>query len=374
MPHTTEANIYSPRQRFVLLIVTLVVLGMLALFGLLEYLTAFLGAGILYVVLRPWFTALVHQRRWNRTFVTVLLLVFAIVVLVIPFFALSSLLINRVTELAKHPEQLLSAVQSVERKVGMQVTQETQVRQLLQQGAARVSQWIPTLASSVLNVIVIVGLMLFTLYYLFMQEEAFLLGLKRYLPFREKTMDELSISLKNNVNANVLGQGIVALVQGILTGVTLWIFDVPDSLFWTVVAFFMAFIPVLGTPLVWGPAAIYQFAQGHNGQGLGILLVGVIVIVNIDNLLRIWLAKYMGDIHPWVTLVGLTLGVGIFGIVGLVIGPLLLSYLIVLMQVFARENVALRHLVPDGVVAKAERNMEAKLRQEEAASEVRRTQ
>jgi predicted PurR-regulated permease PerM len=359
MTQSAEINIYSPRQRFVLLIVTLVVLALLALFGLLQYLTAFLGAGILYVVLRPWFTALVHKRKWNRTAVTVLLLLFAIVVLVIPFFALSSLLINRVTELAKHPDQLLLAVQSVERKLGMQVTQENQVRQLLQQGAARVSQWIPTLASSVLNVIVIVGLMLFTMYYLFMQEEAFLAGLHRYLPFREKTMDELSESLKNNVNANVLGQGLVALVQGLLTGATLAIFGVPDSLFWTVVAFFMAFIPVLGTPLVWGPAAIYQFAQGHNGQGIGILLVGVIVIINIDNALRIWLGKYMGDIHPWVTLVGLTLGVEIFGIVGLVMGPLLLSYFIVLMQVFARENVALQHLMPDSLTAKAERVVEA---------------
>ena len=373
MPNSTETNIYSPRQRFVLLIVTLVVLALLSLFGLLQYLTAFLGAGILYVVLRPWFTALVHRRKWNRTLVTVLLLLFAIIVLVIPFFALSSLLISRVTELAKHPDQILAAVQSVERKVGMQVTQENQVRQLLQQGAARVSQWIPTLASSVLSVIVIVGLMLFTMYYLFMQEEIFLAGVHRYLPFREATMEELGESLKNNVNANVLGQGVVALVQGLLTGATLWIFGVPESMFWTVIAFFMAFIPVLGTPLVWGPAAIYQFAQGHTNQGIGILLVGVIVIINIDNLLRIWMGKYMGDIHPWVTLVGLTLGVEIFGIVGLVIGPLLLSYFIVLMKVFARENMLMQHLMPEQGAASQAELMEDMARQAlDAAREVRR--
>ncbi|GAB3636506.1 hypothetical protein GCM10027422_20960 [Hymenobacter arcticus] len=374
MPHLAEPNIYSPRQRFVLLIITLVLLGLLAFFGLLQYLTAFLGAGILYVVLRPWFTALVHRRNWNRTLVTVLLLVFAIVVLVIPFFALTSLLIDRVATLARNTDQILLVVQRIERKVGMQVTQENQVRQLLQQGAAKVSQWIPTLASSVLNVIVIVGLMLFTLYYLFMQEEAFLAGLRRYLPFREKTLEELSGSLKNNVNANVLGQGIVALVQGLLTGATLWIFQVPDPMFWTVIAIFMAFIPVLGTPLVWGPAAIYQFAQNHNPQGIGILLVGIIVIINVDNVLRIWLAKSMGDIHPWVTLVGLTLGVEIFGIVGLVIGPLLLSYFIVLMQVFARENVALQYLLPDGLMGQAEKAVEAETAQKSEASEIRRVQ
>ena len=374
MSSATVTNIYTPRQRYLLLIATLVVLGVLALYGLLQYLTAFLGAGILYVVLRPWFTALVHRRKWNRTFVTVMLLVFAVVVLIIPFFALTSLLIDRVRELVQHTDQVLATAQDIERKLGMQVTQQEQVRQLLRQGAARVSQWIPTLASSVLNVIVIVGLMLFTLYYLFMQEEAFLKGLHRYLPFREKTMDELSESLRNNVNANVLGSGLVALVQGLLTGATLWIFGVPTPLFWTVIAFFVAFIPVLGTPLVWGPAAVYQFTQGHTGQAIGILIVGSVIIINIDNLLRIWLAKYMGDIHPWVTLVGLTLGVQIFGIVGLVIGPLLLSYLIVLMQVFARENVALRHLMPETVIGKAEHAAEVTAQVRDEASEIRREQ
>jgi predicted PurR-regulated permease PerM len=368
-----ETNIYSPRQRYLLLIVTVVLLGLLTFYGLLSYLTAFLGAGILYVVLRPWFTALVHKRKWNRTLVTVLLLVFALVVLIIPFFALTSLLIDKVRIAAQNTDQILATVQGIERKLGMQVTDQAQVRQLLQQGATKVSQWIPTLASSVLNVIVIVGLMLFTMYYLFMQEEAFLAGLRRYLPFREKTLDELSESLRNNVNANVLGQGVVALVQGLLTGATLWIFGVPSPGFWTVIAFFMAFIPVLGTPLVWGPAALYQFAQGHNGQGIGILIVGVVIIINVDNVLRIWMAKYMGDIHPWVTLVGLTLGVDIFGIVGLVIGPLLLSYLIVLMQVFARENRVLLHLMPDTVTGKAEEIIDRTADVRDEAEEVLRT-
>jgi predicted PurR-regulated permease PerM len=162
--------------------------------------------------------------------------------------------------------------------------------------------------------------------------------LHRYLPFRNETLVELADSLKNNVNANVLGQVLVSMVQAMLTGLTLWIFKVPDPLFWSVVAFFMAFIPVLGTPLVWGPAALYQFSHGDNTQGIGILVVGCVVIINADNLLRIILAKRLGDIHPLVTLVGLMLGVQIFGIIGLVVGPLMVSYFLVLMKVFRREN------------------------------------
>jgi len=338
VPFAAVENIYTPRQRYVLLVFSLISLAGLMVVGLAQYLTAFLAAGILFVVFRPWWIALVHRRRWNHRLVTIGILVVTVVVLVVPFYALSSLLLERLVEFAKNPEQILEVLRKVDKSTGLNITQQLNVRQLLLQGAAKVSSWLPTLASSALNFLVVVGLMLFTMYYMFMQETYFMLGLHRYLPFRNETLQELGASLKNNVNANVLGQVLVALVQSILTGLTLWIFGVPDALFWGVVAFFMAFLPLLGTPLVWGPAALYQFSHGQNGQALGILLVGFIVIINVDNLLRIMLAKRMGDIHPLVTLVGLVLGVEIFGIVGLVMGPLLVSYFLVLMEVFRREN------------------------------------
>ncbi len=337
-PFIAVENIYTHRQRYVLLVACLLGLAGLIVFGLAQYLTAFLAAGILFVVFRPWWVALVHQRRWNRRFVTIGILLVTVVVLVVPFYALSSLLLDRLVAFARNPDQIMEVVHKVERATGFRLAEQLNVRQLVLQGGAKVSSWLPTIASSALNFLVVVGLMLFTMYYLFMQETYFLLGLHRYLPFRNDTLRELGESLKNNVNANVLGQVLVALVQGILTGLALWIFGVPDALFWGVVAFFMAFLPVLGTPLVWGPAALYQFSQGHNGQAGGILLVGFIVIINVDNLLRIMLAKRMGNIHPLVTLVGLVLGVEVFGLIGLVVGPLLVSYFLVLMEVFRREN------------------------------------
>lgn len=331
-------TIYTARQQYWLLVLSLVVLAGLILLGLLDYITAFLGAGILYVVFRPWFTALVHRRGWNRTLVTVSLLLFAVVVLVIPFFALSSLLLDRIRHYAQNTAPLMELIARAERLTGYSLTDGQNVRQMGQQVAVWLSGRLPSLATGLLHLIVIIGLMLFSLYFMFKQEELFLEGVRRYLPFDADTRQELGESLKNNVNANVLGQALVALVQGILTGLTLWVFQVPDALFWGTVAFFLAFIPVLGTPLVWGPAGLIKLSQGETGHGVGILLVGIIVIVNIDNLLRMLLAKRMGNIHPVVTLVGVVLGVELFGIVGLVMGPLLLSYFLVLMRVFARKN------------------------------------
>ena len=331
-------NIYTPRQQYVLLILCLVGLSVLILLGLGSYITAFLGAGVLYVVLRPWFTALVHRRGWNRQVVTAGLLLFAFVVIILPFTALVFMLVNRIRLYAQDTSQIMVVLHTIEQKTGYQFTTEGNVRDLVQQVVSWLSTRIPSLASGLLHFTVIIGLMLFTLYFMYMEEEGFLRGLRRYLPFRSSTLRELGDSLRNTVNANVLGQALIALVQALLTALTLQIFGVSDALFWGTLSFFTAFIPVLGTPLVWGPAAILKLTQGHTGEGVGILLVGTIVIINIDNLLRIVLARRMGDIHPLITLAGVVLGVEIFGILGLVMGPLLLSYFIVLITVFEREN------------------------------------
>ncbi|CCH54444.1 protein of unknown function UPF0118 [Fibrisoma limi BUZ 3] len=336
------ANIYTPRQQRLLLITSLVIIAGFIVAGLRGYATAFLGAGILYVVFRPWFTALAIKRRWNRSLVTTLIIIFSTVVIIMPFLTLSLLLIGRIQYYSQNVDDILNLIHKGEELTGFKVTSPQNVRQILQQGATYASRLLPSIAGGALDFIVIIGLMFFTLYFMFVQQESFQKGLQKYLPFKRDTQKELGESLKNNVNANVLGQALVSLVQGVLTGITLWIFGVPDAPFWGVVAFFMAFIPVLGTPLVWGPAGLIKLSQGDTGQGVGILIVGIIVIINIDNLLRIMLAKRMGDIHPLVTLTGIVLGVPIFGILGLVIGPLLLSYFIVLMNVFERENRQLR--------------------------------
>ena len=331
-------NIYTPQQQRILLIASLLIIGSFIVFGLSGYISAFLGAGILYVVFQPWFNALAIKRGWNRSLVVTLLILFSLVVIILPFLTLSLLLIGRIQYYIQHSDQILALAKKIEDLTGYQLTSQQNIKSALTQAGTYASRLLPSVAGSALDFIVIIGLMFFTMWYMFTQQEAFQKGLQKYLPFKKDTQKELGESLKNNVNANVLGQALVCLVQGILTGLTLWIFGVPDAPFWGVVAFFMAFIPVLGTPIIWAPAGLIQLSEGNTAQGIGILVVGVIIIINIDNLLRITLAKRMGDIHPWITLAGIVLGVPIFGILGLVMGPLLLSYFVVLINVFEREN------------------------------------
>ncbi|GAA4456810.1 AI-2E family transporter [Nibrella saemangeumensis] len=333
------ANIYTPRQERILLVASILTIAGFIIAGLYQYATAFLGAAILYVVFRPWFNKLVKEKKWNRVLVTLLLMLFSLIVIILPFLALSLLLVDRIQYYSQHTDQILDLVNQLEKVTGIKIMDQNNIRSLVRQATTLASRQVPSILSGTLDIIIILGLLYVSLYFMFTQQEQFQRGLKRYLPFRAETIDELGEDLKNMVNANVLGQALVSLIQGFLTGLTLWIFGVPDAAFWGVVGFFFAFIPILGTPIVWGPAGIFMLSQGNTSSGVGILLVGVIVIVNIDNLLRIMLAKRMGDVHPFITLTGIVLGVPIFGIMGLVVGPLLLSYFVVLMKVFQRQNI-----------------------------------
>lgn len=331
-------HIYTPRQQRTLLIVSLLLIGGFILYGLWGYMTAFLGAAILYVIFRPLLRYLVLKRGWNRKLVTVLLMIISLVVIILPFASLSLLLVGRIQYYSQNYGQILDLIHKAETMTGYKVTEPKTVSSLINQGTAFASRQFPSLLGTTLDFTIVLGLMYFALFFMFADESSFRKGVRRYLPFKPDTLDELSESLQNNVNANVLGQALVSAVQAIITGLTLWIFGVPDAAFWGVVTFFFSFVPVLGSPFVWVPAGLIKLSEGDTTQGIGILIVGAVVIVNIDNVLRVMLAKKMGDIHPFITLTGIILGIPLFGILGLVIGPLLLSYFIVLMNVFEREN------------------------------------
>ena len=331
-------TIYTLTQQRRLHVLSLFAIGALILWGMRDYLSGFLGAGILYVVFQPMWRALVHARGWSRSVAASLIILFSVVVILLPFLTLSLMLAGKVQYYAEHTDEIVDLARRLESLTGYQITTPDALRKLLQNAGTHAGQLIPSVAGNALDVLVVTGLLFFTLYYMLVQEAEFHQGLQKYLPFNAETQATLGESLRNNVNANVIGQLLVCVVQGVLTGLTLWVFGVPDPAFWGVVAFFMAFIPVLGTPLVWVPAGVLKISQGQVGPGVGILIVGAIVIVNIDNVLRMALARRMGNIHPLLTLAGIVLGIPLFGILGLVMGPLLLSYFVVLMGVLERDN------------------------------------
>ena len=125
------------------------------------------------------------------------------------------------------------------------------------------------------------------------------------------------------VVSNALGIPMLALAQGIIAVIGYWIFGVPSALIWALLTAFATVIPVIGTMIIWVPICIFLLASGHIGASVGLALYCFFAVGGIDNVLRLVFVKLFGDVHPLITLFGVLLGLELFGVIGLIFGPLM---------------------------------------------------
>jgi predicted PurR-regulated permease PerM len=147
----------------------------------------------------------------------------------------------------------------------------------------------------------------------------------------------LAYETKLMVKANALGIPIICIVQGLVAAFGYWIFGLSDWALWGFLTGVFAFFPLVGTMIIWVPLVAYMYAQGIDWPATWLGLYSLIVTGNVDYLARITLMKKMGDVHPLVTVLGVIVGLNLFGFVGLIFGPLLVSYFLVLVKIYINE-------------------------------------
>ena len=202
-----------------------------------------------------------------------------------------------------------------------------------------IERMLPSILSALSNFGVQAFIALFILFYLLMNKEQVLKKALKYLPFSDKNSKFFVEETGRNTRALFIGQGLIALIQGAAGALGFFIFGVPGVLMWGAVMAIGSFIPFLGTALVWIPVGVVLILDQNYFAGFGVLAWGFIVVSNIDNLVRPKLVSWLGDIHPVVVLLGVFIGIKEFNILGIIIGPLLLSTLLILYKLFIEEYV-----------------------------------
>ena len=139
------------------------------------------------------------------------------------------------------------------------------------------------------------------------------------------------------VIANAIGIPVVALGQGLVALIGYWIFGAPSPLLLFALTALASMLPVVGAAIVYVPIGIFMIAEGQTGPGVGILIYGLVLVGLTDNLLRFTLLKRLEDIHPLITVFGIIMGLNIFGFMGLIFGPILMSITVLLVQVYQDE-------------------------------------
>ncbi|KND49023.1 MAG: hypothetical protein AB200_01165 [Parcubacteria bacterium C7867-005] len=206
--------------------------------------------------------------------------------------------------------------------------------QYAREGLAWLIPHLSSILSNLLKIVVGVFVFLIALYFSFKDGQAIKKTVLAMSPLKDNHDEEIFKRLSLAVNSVIKGILVVAIVQGALTSLGFLIFGVPSALLWGSVAAIAAMIPGFGTSLVIGPAIIYLFVSGSTYHAVGLFVWGVTAVGLVDNFLGPKLLERGMHIHPFLILLSILGGLGLFGPLGFLLGPLALGLLFALLDIY----------------------------------------
>ncbi|HMT34267.1 MAG: AI-2E family transporter [Bacteroidetes bacterium] len=332
-----QINIHPNRIRQILFLSLILLLGIVIFKELYFMLSALLGAITLYVIMRNWMIHLVTKYKMKRWLAALSLILLSFVVLVIPIAWMGSVAFNKVKPIFQNPEIINTVFEQIHQYLivnfNIDILNKENVAKLTNQIMPMAQKTIGGTLSTVGNLLI----MYVVLYFLLVQISQVELWIRRNLPFNHQNSQFFIVEFKNLVYSNAIGIPIVAVIQGFASLIGYWIFGVDSFILMAIFTAVCSVIPLVGPSIVWVPLSIYMLAQGEQWQGIGVALWGFIVIGSVDNIARFVLQKKLSDVHPLITILGVIIGISLFGFLGIIFGPLLISMFILLVNIYNDE-------------------------------------
>jgi predicted PurR-regulated permease PerM len=319
---------------FLIFIVFLTVLLFLETY---TYFPGFLGAVTFYVMSRKYMFRLTEQRKWKKSLAATVIMIISFLVILLPVGMLVNLLMSKVSYAANHSTELLNGAKELSARLDSQLGFNVLTPERLKNLQEKITAIVPGFLGATFNTLTTVALMYFILYFMLVNGRRMESTLYEYIPLKDENVDRLGREFNTLVFANAVGIPLIAIIQGIVSLIGYLIFGIPQPLFWFVVTCFTAMLPVIGAAAVYVPLGVYLLAAGNTWQGIAILLYGFGVVGTSDNVARMLLAKRIADVHPLITIIGVIIGVSLFGFIGLIFGPLLISMYILLLDIYGNE-------------------------------------
>ncbi len=210
---------------------------------------------------------------------------------------------------------------------------DTVVPSVSSMASGLVTKIIQVLAEGILGVFVL----LYVMYYTYTDGTRLVEFLKELLPMQEAHREKLFHEVQLVTRAVMYGSVLTALIQAILGGIGFAVFGIPNVIFWSFVMFILALLPLIGPPMVWAPWGIYLVLSGETFRGVGLLIYSAILVSTMDNILRPKLIGSRAQVHPVLILLGVLGGIAYFGFSGFILGPLVLSIFVTILDVYRKE-------------------------------------
>tara|TARA_R110000787_G_scaffold85049_2_gene181833 strand:+ start:16520 stop:17533 length:1014 start_codon:yes stop_codon:yes gene_type:complete len=328
----------SKTIRQVIILLGLGFVGYLISYELLPYLSGVLGAITLYVLLKKWMIKL-KAKGWKTSLAASFLMFLSFIGILIPIFGITLMLSNKIENAVFNSEQLLNALQNYvlkfEDALGYDFYKDLDVPG----GTSWVGENAKVLIGNTFELFIAISIMYFLLYFMLTKPKKFRESIYKYAPFTEQHIKVLTEESTKMIRSNALGIPIVAVAQGIVALIGFLIFGIENPFFWFVIVAIGSMIPFVGTLVGILPVFLITLASGNDFSAFGILIYGLVVVGSTDNIIRLYVLKKMDDVHPLVTLIGVIIGIPLFGFIGLIFGPITISLFFIVLKMYKMEFV-----------------------------------
>jgi len=323
------------RQFFFIIVILLI--GIVLFLELYSFLPALLGAITLYILMHRVMFYLTEKRRWRKGWSALLLMFISMIVILLPVAMLFNMLSSKISYAIQHSSELVEALKkvahTVEEKYDITIISDQNINRL----GNGIAQTLPKILGATFNTLTTIFFMYFILYFMLVNGRKMETTLYEYIPLRDENVHKLGKEVNMMVVSNAIGIPVIAFAQGLIALIGYLILGVREPFFWFGVTCIAAMLPVIGAALAYIPLSIIFFANGQNWQGVAMAIYGFGIIGTVDNVLRFTLLKKIGNVHPLTTVFGVIIGLKLFGFIGLIFGPLLISLFMLLLKIYSTE-------------------------------------
>lgn len=323
------------RQLF--LIAVILSLAGLIFLKLSPYFSGLLGALTLYVVMRKWMQHLTHKKKWPKPLAAGILMLASFITIILPFGGVLFMLGNKLKKATEQKEEIIEPLKKYINKLesdwGFDLSSGIDASAISDWVSSHLQVWLGT----TINAIMAILLMYFVLYFMLTNTHRFREIICQYIPMNQKNLTEIGNEVRGMVRANAIGIPLVGIAQGIVALIGFLIFGIEDPWFWFVILSIASMVPFVGTTLGMLPVFLLTLASGDTFSAWAILIYGFVVVGMTDNITRLYMLKRLEDVHPLITLIGVMIGVPLFGFIGLIFGPLLVSLFLIIVRIYRRQ-------------------------------------
>lgn len=323
------------RQFFFIALILL--LGLVLFWELRIFIPALLGAITIYVLLHKWMFYLTEKKKWRRGWAALLLMLFSFIVILLPVAMLVNMLSSKVTYAVQHSNEMVAGLKNVATNIENRFDITLASKENIDKLGSFITQSLSGILGATVNTLSTIFFMYFILYFMLVNGRYMEDALYEYIPLKDKNVERIGQEIHMMVMSNAIGIPLIAFAQGLVGLVGYLIIGVEEPFFWFGVTCIAGMLPVVGAALAYVPMSIILFANGDTWRGVAMVLFGFGVIGTVDNVLRFTLLKKLGNVHPLTTVFGVIVGLNLFGFLGLIFGPLLISMFMLLLKIYSSE-------------------------------------